>query len=1071
MRLLPIILAVLLLTIIVAGAVVPLAQNGPPTWRHIRPASSTAEAMFQKSIPGGEKLPPGDYFVRIDRITGKAHIIIGRGLPIDGFTHVDSRSAEAAAFAFIAANEALTGVAAADLSVQSVNWERDRAFVHIIQTGGGAPVWGGNLNLIITPDAKVSLYRSDLLPDMPEAIAPAIDEETALSLAPNHIKPGVEPNRIDRIGLFRYPAWGSEGYETFTVWAFQIYTKSPLGLWQVIIDAASGETVSFSNELRTVDLGGTIMGQYHYQFKDDPLETAPWRHVKINIGSSDCYSDIDGVWTLTTTAASPWNYQTSHYGRYCDVDNGAATDASYSTSFSSTPFNFTWTTSTNPVDEMNLYYHVNRIHDYVRDTLGFGGMNYRMSAQCNDPAVADNAYYDGYGGINFGAGGTMFYDLSLFCDIVYHEYTHGVTHHIYPYGTLPYSGQSGAMDEGFSDYFPCSMTDNPWMGDGGLFRSGTAYMRRCNTAKRYPESWVGEVHADAEIIDAAWWGIREGIGRMAADSLIHLTRFTLAEDFEDFFWATLATDDDDGDITNGTPNARLIYDSYFAHGIGPGFQLTVVHTPLSDTEQTTGDYDIRAEFVATLGIVDDSAKVFFRIDGGDWMATPLTLLFGIYRGDIPAQPYGTLVDYFIYSLDNGGYQISSPPGAPMAFHSFAVEIDTTPPSIIALPIGQWFEYAWPPTLYATVHDDHGLALVEIHGELGGVSLTPTTMSESDSVDIWTGPLPGIPAGGDTIQYWIVATDVAISPHTTVFPSTGTYSTRVLPGYNEDIEVMGRGLHTYGIRAGYANQWDIGPNNNPYSVGSHCYQFTGPGGTYADESDGALCTPELRIGNPATLTFWHRMSAETDGSHAGYAWDGGVVEVSTDGGASWGYVDPTPGYTHRIQNNPASPFAYNTWCFSGDIWWRQETIDMAPFYPGAMIRFHFGSDSHVYEDGWFIDDIVLTTVLDDIDESEPGQIPRELSIEGCYPNPFNAAVKIRVQGVEDSRVRVEIFDINGRMVYEMPVEAGSKPACAGGSRTIPFEITWQPDESLGSGVYLVRLLSGDISVSSKVILMK
>ena len=82
------------------------------------------------------------------------------------------------------------------------------------------------------------------------------------------------------------------------------------------------------------------------------------------------------------------------------------------------------------------------------------------------------------------------------------------------------------------------------------------------------------------------------------------------------------------------------------------------------------------------------------------------------------------------------------------------------------------------------------------------------------------------------------------------------------------------------------------------------------------------------------------------------------------------------------------------------------------------------------------------------------MPEEISLT-AYPNPFNSAVKIRVRGVEDSRGRVEIFDINGRNVAQLPVGAGSKPARAGGSRTLPYEITWQPDESLGSGVYLVR----------------
>ena len=52
--------------------------------------------------------------------------------------------------------------------------------------------------------------------------------------------------------------------------------------------------------------------------------------------------------------------------------------------------------------------------------------------------------------------------------------------------------------------------------------------------------------------------------------------------------------------------------------------------------------------------------------------------------------------------------------------------------------------------------------------------------------------------------------------------------------------------------------------------------------------------------------------------------------------------------------------------------------------------------------------------------------------------------------------VEIFNINGRIVFEMPVGEGLVPSrTSGDHKGRPYEYTWQPDESLGSGVYLVR----------------
>jgi len=1040
-------------------SLVPLEGQSLVEICNYRPKPAMALPLDAATI-ADYSLPTGEYFARTDPVTGYIQLIVGKGITVRGFSQVDETNAAAAAMVFVEQNRDLFGVNVGDLRVESVNWLKNRAYVHIRQHVNSIPVWGGDLNLVIFPNGKVGFIRNDLIPEIVSSNRPALSEEAALELALGYIEPTSQPRRIDHLGLYVYPIWEGNSVSACNAWVFQIMSHEPLGLWQVAIDAASGEILTITNELKTVEVSGSLTGQYHEQFMDDPLEIAPWANAQVGIGTFDFYTDVEGYWVGDVTSGSPWDFATGHYGRYCNVNNGAGSDVSYSTTFPTIPFAFGWTLATSTEDEMNIYYHVNKIHAYVNDTLGFSGMNYCMPCLVNDPSTADNAYWDGTG-INFGAGASVFNDLSLFCDIVYHEYTHGVTHHIYPYGALPYTGQSGAMDEGFSDYFPCSMTDDPLIGDGGLYISGTPYMRRCNTSRRYPEDWVGEVHADAQIIDAAWWEIREMIGRGQTDSLIHLTRFTFAEDFEEFFWATLTTDDDDGDISNGTPNARLIYESYGAHGIGPGFNLKVDHEPLCNTEVTIGNYSVQAIFTATLGIQEDSARVTYRLDGGSWTSIGLSFAFGVYRANIPAQPYGTTIDYYIYCLDNGSNILSSPPGTPTVYHTFNVEMDSTAPTVFATPVGQWFELAWPPKLTATVTDDHGLAGVEIHGQIGSTVLTPTLMIESDTAGIWHGVLPGLPAGNDTVNYWIEATDVALSPHTTRFPAASDFVTVVAPGYNEDMEIVGRGLETYNVRSGYVNEWTITPENSPYSTGGYSYAFTGAGGEYSDQASGALCTPELRIGDPATLTFWHRMNAEDDSEHFGYAWDGGIVEVSTDGGLSWDQVFPTPGYNLRIRDNDASPFAMNTECYSGEINWREETIDMAPFYPKAMVRFQFGSDAHVTNEGWFIDDVQLITTFPNVGEN-PSK-PTDVSIQGVHPNPFNAVVVIEYSLLKGEAADLCIFDISGRMVRTISLESANT--------SVLWDGVDNSNHSMPSGIYFAKISIDDSNASTKLVLLK
>jgi len=92
----------------------------------------------------------------------------------------------------------------------------------------------------------------------------------------------------------------------------------------------------------------------------------------------------------------------------------------------------------------------------------------------------------------------------------------------------------------------------------------------------------------------------------------------------------------------------------------------------------------------------------------------------------------------------------------------------------------------------------------------------------------------------------------------------------------------------------------------------------------------------------------------------------------------------------------------------------------------------------------------------VDEQTP--LPGDFSLE-AYPNPFNASVRIVIDSRSESAERLstlEIFDVNGRSVAELTANG----ACR-----------WMPNESLGSGVYLVRATMGGESVTKHIILLK
>lgn len=120
-------------------------------------------------------------------------------------------------------------------------------------------------------------------------------------------------------------------------------------------------------------------------------------------------------------------------------------------------------------EESNVFYHVNEVHDFFTKGSPFNitSMNYQMSATVEYGDAYCNAFYDGdTAGIYFGGGNLPTCEnLALGSDVIYHEYTHAVVDRIYT-TPFPYEGQTGAMNEGWADYFAATINDNPLIGEG-----------------------------------------------------------------------------------------------------------------------------------------------------------------------------------------------------------------------------------------------------------------------------------------------------------------------------------------------------------------------------------------------------------------------------------------------------------------------------------------------------------------------------------------------------------------------------------------------------------------------------
>ena len=103
----------------------------------------------------------------------------------------------------------------------------------------------------------------------------------------------------------------------------------------------------------------------------------------------------------------------------------------------------------------------------------------------------------------------------------------------------------------------------------------------------------------------------------------------------------------------------------------------------------------------------------------------------------------------------------------------------------------------------------------------------------------------------------------------------------------------------------------------------------------------------------TLSFWHDFDTEN-------SYDGGVIEVSTNGGTTWsdlGSQISQNGYTGTISTLHSNPIGGRS-AFEGTSNGYQETLVDLTSQAGssARVRFRMATDSSVSGTGWYVDDV-------------------------------------------------------------------------------------------------------------------
>lgn len=225
--------------------------------------------------------------------------------------------------------------------------------------------------------------------------------------------------------------------------------------------------------------------------------------------------------------------------------------------------------------QVNALVQVNATHDfYKRYQPDFDRLDLPVTANVNLTSLSCNAFFTPVGlSVNFFASDNQCVN-SAYSTVVNHEFGHFIVNQL--------RLAQGSFGEGFADTVAIMMHDNPIVG-ADFFGPGTFVRDIAGANQQFPCS--SEIHTCGQVLAGAWWDIKLNLQETLGDPAgLELAR----QLFTDWSQITLGgrlrnaahpgtppevliVDDNDADLSNGTPHTAEICDAFAAHNIScPG---------------------------------------------------------------------------------------------------------------------------------------------------------------------------------------------------------------------------------------------------------------------------------------------------------------------------------------------------------------------------------------------------------------------------------------------------------------------------------------------------------------------
>jgi Zn-dependent metalloprotease len=416
-----------------------------------------------------------------------------------------------------------------ELQLSHVDTLPTSSHVRYQQIYRGLPVWGARLSVHLDAQGQVRMLQSSIRPEIETDTRPALTAADALRAAQGAI-PRASVWGKPQVALGVLPR--ADGARL--AYRVEFATRQPAD-WRFFIDAQSGAILSRMSLLRRAeadagaDRSAPLPGE-GLVVDENPYTTPELVHRPFRY--------LDGSGILKGAFADVWSVRTDGCAMQ-DVRLSQAADDRFTAGPGDPRF-----------DEQMLYYHVTRAHDYFRSSFGFTGRDHPLRVVAHVPELdgngcpaggMDQAMYSPSADALFFGDGTGYangghHPYSRDADVIDHEYTHAVVDRIVGNlsGEVNYNIFGQALEEGYADYFACTINNDPDMGEytAALIRG----MRCLENSHRYPDDVIyptfhgPEPHWTGMIWGGACWDLRKALGAAVADQLVFHSIYYQSDD-------------------------------------------------------------------------------------------------------------------------------------------------------------------------------------------------------------------------------------------------------------------------------------------------------------------------------------------------------------------------------------------------------------------------------------------------------------------------------------------------------------------------------------------------------------